>query len=327
MKRFIAKISLLFIPLIIWYGIFLAFEPNNYFNISKEERRSVSSALPVKKMRKINWNNYECLLLGDSRAAGIDEDVIEDITGKKYYNLAFGGCSLQEEIDLFWWAVKQQSFDKVVFMASFWTISTAYNGDRIKYVEKVAADPIQYLLAGQYHIETVKTILHILKNKDENKNYTPEERKENKKYYADAIIYPLAENFEINYNAIKKIKDISDFCAENGIEFNIFIPPIDESIWEYVIKPLNLTLELDKYKSELSMFCKVYDMEYENVRGFLESDFADGFHLNGSTNINHEAVSDNSVLISFLRELFMVENKISRVWMNGNLVQSQNNNY
>ena len=96
MKHILKKLALLAIPVLVWLVVFVAFEPNNYFGL----KASAGSSQPVARVRAYQQNPGTHLILGDSRLAHFDMDLVEEVSGQEWQNLSFGGASLQETLDL-----------------------------------------------------------------------------------------------------------------------------------------------------------------------------------------------------------------------------------
>ena len=96
MKNILKKLALLCIPVVVWFVFFAAFEPNNYFGV----KASATSSQPVARVRAYQQEPGTNLILGDSRLAHFDMARVEQVSGKAWQNLAFGGASLKETLDL-----------------------------------------------------------------------------------------------------------------------------------------------------------------------------------------------------------------------------------
>ena len=96
MKNILKKLALLCIPVVVWCVFFAAFEPNNYFGL----KASATSSQPVARVRAYQQEPGTNLILGDSRLAHFDMARVEQVSGKAWQNLAFGGASLKETLDL-----------------------------------------------------------------------------------------------------------------------------------------------------------------------------------------------------------------------------------
>ena len=96
MKLICKKLALLAIPVAVWFVFFAAFEPNNYFGL----KASASSSQPVARVRAYQQHPGQNLILGDSRLAHFDLALVQEVSGQEWQNLAFGGASLKETLDL-----------------------------------------------------------------------------------------------------------------------------------------------------------------------------------------------------------------------------------
>lgn len=71
---------------------------------------------------------------------------------------------------------------------------------------------------------------------------------------------------------------IQDTLAGGG-EVKVLLPAVQESIWEYVIEPLELADQMAAYRQELSRYTDLYDMEWKSELSERQDYFADGFHF------------------------------------------------
>ena len=88
MKHIIKKLALLFVPVYLWFAFFVAFEPNNYFGIKK----TASSSQPVARVRAYEQSPGTNLIIGDSRLAHFDMDLVDSLTGQSWRCFPEGMC-------------------------------------------------------------------------------------------------------------------------------------------------------------------------------------------------------------------------------------------
>ena len=96
MKHILKRLGLLSLPVLAWLAFFIAFEPNNYFGLKQQ----AGSSQPVARVRAYDQHPGRNLILGDSRLAHFDMALVEETSGAEWQNLAFGGASLKETLDL-----------------------------------------------------------------------------------------------------------------------------------------------------------------------------------------------------------------------------------
>ena len=97
MKKILRNIALLLLPILLYYIVFIAFEPNNYFGIRQEPLGGTDI---IARMRIFQREPENALVVGDSRVAKLNMDVFEQTLGKPYFNLTYGGSSLTESLDI-----------------------------------------------------------------------------------------------------------------------------------------------------------------------------------------------------------------------------------
>ena len=79
MKSIFKKLALLAIPVLLWLAFFIAFEPNNYFGL----KASATSSQPVARVRAYQQDPGTNLILGDSRLAHFDMDLVDSLSGHR----------------------------------------------------------------------------------------------------------------------------------------------------------------------------------------------------------------------------------------------------
>ena len=99
MKKIIAVLALLCAPILVYFGVFLCFEPYDYFGL---KGGAVQEDSYITRVRSYLNSPQDAILLGDSRMAHFDMAEVERLTGRPWANLAFGGASMAESIDLFY---------------------------------------------------------------------------------------------------------------------------------------------------------------------------------------------------------------------------------
>ncbi len=245
MRKLILKIFILLLPFFLYCMFIFIFEPYNYYNIKLLGNKSKYNHA-IYRMRYFVNNNYENIILGDSRSAHYDINYINSVSNKEYANLAYGGASLRERIDLFWFAVKARKLKTVVFQIDYHTMNLNYDLNRIENVLPMVYDYMKYYVNLENNIAAFENFFGMIHN-EAPKKYNEEERKRMwQKYNEDRLIE--ARIFSVNSEQIKRIKEMIEYCHNNNIDIIIYIPPVHEDVWNDVIKPSNINLELEYYK-------------------------------------------------------------------------------
>ena len=141
MKNILKKLALLAIPVLLWLAFFIAFEPNNYFGL----KASATSSQPVARVRAYQQEPGTNLILGDSRLAHFDMGLVDSLSGQSWQNLAFGGASLKETLDLADYLLDSgHDTDTLLVEVSFYTLNAGYNTDRFATLEETLNNPLAY---------------------------------------------------------------------------------------------------------------------------------------------------------------------------------------
>lgn len=297
-KRFIVKLILFSLPFVFALGLFLYFEPFDYFGIHGD-LRGFSEQNPIPRIRYfVNHPNSKSIVLGDSRTRTLSVETMKQHAKNDVANLAFGGAALNESIDLFWVAAGERKLENVYFQLSFYTMNKAYSHDRVETASFLANDFVSYL--KNYEIQK-KTWLE---KRSVQENSAAPATKESLLEYADIILKNTA-GYALNQDNIDALIAIAEYCAENKIRLVFYVPPVHRTIWDLVIYPQNLEQYLDSYKIQLSYYAPVLDMEYDSEISNKTEDYKDGFHFKGE------------VLELYLSAIFSGKGEYLRIWENG----------
>lgn len=157
MKKILPRIALLALPFVLYYAIFLLFEPYDYFGL---KGGAVNEDSVITRVRAYLSAPESAVILGDSRMAHFDPAAVETASGRRWSNLAFGGASLGESIDLFYMAAENNpALDTCYFGVSFYTLRAGDDRSRTGAIETVATNPAAYLLNFDYNADMLNELL------------------------------------------------------------------------------------------------------------------------------------------------------------------------
>ena len=290
MKKLISKLALALLPVALYLMVFLAFEPNNYFGL----RKNTNGNSPIARIRAYEKAPQNAIILGDSRMAHFDMNLVEQSAGRPFSNAAYGGASLEETVDEFYYLYAQNpEIDTVVLGLSFYTLNASYRpANRMKTIETQLKNPAAYVFNLEYNINMLTVLSDKLARRpdvEETAEHSPDEYvdaqgnplpfRQNLIDYA-ATIYPVCENFSINKPALEKLLQLAAFCADKGIALTFVLPPMDESVRRLVCEPLGIDTAMRSALTALhSSGAQVLDYEWENAPKMTDTQFYDGFHL------------------------------------------------
>lgn len=285
MNKFFGKIFLASIPFLVYIALFVKYEPYNYWGIKPE--KSGNWATPLARVREFMRHPSENIILGDSRMNHFDLDSVEEQTGVKYANLSTGGQAYNLSLQLYEWAKSKTNIQSLIVDASFYQIRKGNMSPSAEPVFLIAEEPLTYFVTRDYVIEAFDLCYNDIKKyfgKDVDDIKTDTEMSDGKYrgdliHYATQNIYPGCQNYSIGEEQMEYITQIVDDVKEQGGKVIIVIPPIQESIWDYVIRPLELEADMAKYKEILIQHATLYDGEWISEFSMNQDIYADGFHF------------------------------------------------
>lgn len=290
--KFFGKLALALLPVAAWLCFFIAFEPNDYFGLRGEG----SLNAPVSRIRAYENDMSNNVILGDSRMAHFDMELVEEVSGEAWSNVSYGGASLDESIDEFYYLYElNPDIQNVVFGVSFYTLNNNYRTvNRMATVKTQLENPAAYLFNLEYNINALTVfkdeVLLGLPDVEETAEHTPDEYVDENGGalpfrsdlidYAENSLAPVCENYAVNEAALERLLELAAFCEEHGVNFTVVFPPMDESVRVLVAQPNGIDGTMAGVLARLAdAGVRVLDYEWENDPGYPDTAYYDGFHL------------------------------------------------
>ena len=294
MKHILRRAAPLFLPVLVWLAFFIAFEPNNYFGL----RPQTSSTQPVARVRQYQADPGRNLILGDSRLAHIDMDQAAQVSGKQWQNLAFGGASLKETLDLADYILDSGNpVDELVLSVSFYTLNQNYNTDRFQQLETTLENPVAYCLNLEYNVNALTVFLDTVRGTPDAvetgewgpADYVGEDGEtiplHYKLYVYPQSLIPRCKDWSLS-DQFPRIARLAAECRDRGIHLTVVLPPMADNVLTQVCEPYGIDTAMEQeVLPQLKVWAGAYDFtlldyEWENRPDFDDdTQFYDGFHL------------------------------------------------
>ena len=295
MKLICKKLALLAIPVAVWFVFFAAFEPNNYFGL----KASASSSQPVARVRAYQQHPGQNLILGDSRLAHFDLALVQEVSGQEWQNLAFGGASLKETLDLADYVLQSGSTPaQMLLEVSFYTLNESYNTDRFSTLETTLNNPLAYCFNLEYNVNALTVALDTLRGTPDTvesgdwvaADYQADDGTvlplHRKLYDYPATITPKCRAWALNEAQLEHLYRVADACRERGIALTVVLPPMAQNVRTEVCDEFGITQAMqDTVLPALHAAADTYGftlLDYEWQGSCITNDdtqFFDGFHL------------------------------------------------
>lgn len=229
------------------------------------------------KMQAFANDPCENILLGDSRMNELDTGEIENRTGEKYFNFAYGGGTAYEIVDTFWYAADHVSLKRVYIGMNFNLYNTMNRSNLVTEAKRTLGKPLAYY----FSLYTVKISIYNLLYKFTGINMVSEKPPmekdafwkkqlgESTKSFYGRYIYP-----EDLYNELVKIHH---YCLGHGIEMVLIIPPTHVDL-QNKVADYGLTEAYVKYKEDMNSLGKVYDFDIDTEDNRNYDLYGDPYH-------------------------------------------------
>lgn len=295
MLHILKRLALLLTPVYLWLAFFVAFEPNNYFGLKAD----TDSSQPVARVRAYQQEPGSQLIIGDSRLAHFDMDLVAEVSGQEWQNLAFGGASLRESLDLADFVLDSgNEVEEILFELSFYTVNANYDTDRFSALEETLNNPLAYCLNLEYNVNALTMFMNTVNNTpdtiesgdwgpadyfDEEGNAIPLHWK---LYQYPSLIDSKCSSWSVNEEELLRLGDLARRCSEEGVKLTIVLPPMAEIVRTEVCEKYAIDEKmqadvlplLQEWSNDYG--CTVLDYEWGGSR-ITDDDtqFFDGFHL------------------------------------------------
>ena len=295
MLHIIKRLALILTPVYLWLAFFVAFEPNNYFGLKAD----TDSSQPVARVRAYQQEPGSRLIIGDSRLAHFDMDLVGEVSGQAWQNLAFGGASLRESLDLAAFALDSgNEVQEILFELSFYTVNTNYDTDRFSTLEETLNNPLAYCLNLEYNVNALTMFLNTVNNTpdtiesgdwgpadyfDEEGNAIPLHWK---LYQYPSLIDSKCSSWSVNEEQLLRLGDLARRCSEEGVKLTIVLPPMAENVRTEVCEKYSIDQKmqadvlplLQEWSAQYG--CTLLDYEWGgSCITDDDTQFFDGFHL------------------------------------------------
>ena len=295
MLHILKRLALLLTPVYLWLAFFVAFEPNNYFGLKAD----TDSSQPVARVRAYQQEPGSRLIIGDSRLAHFDMDLVAEVSGQEWQNLAFGGASLRESLDLADFVLDSgNEVEEILFELSFYTVNANYDTDRFSALEETLNNPLAYCLNLEYNVNALTMFLNTVNNTpdtiesgdwgpadyfDEEGNAIPVHWK---LYQYPSLIDSKCSSWSVNEEELLRLGDLARRCSDEGVKLTIVLPPMAEIVRTEVCEKYAIDEKMQEdvlpLLQEWSGQYGCTALDYEWGGSCITDDdtqFFDGFHL------------------------------------------------
>ncbi|BBE20559.1 hypothetical protein AQPE_4753 [Aquipluma nitroreducens] len=292
MKKNLIQIFIFSSPILLTWLIIFLINPYNFYDIpgivdNNSKLKIINRSYEVQMRGNVLWKIFEfrrkpCknIIIGDSQSYHMNEELITDLTGNKFYNLSIPGANMETKFNIFWFAIAQSKLDNVIIQLSFPNLVINPKKNLFQFAKDNMDKPYQYLFNSATIIDTYQNIKFKI-----TKNFQTE---------ISPFSFPLTTsisksfvssldgmyiNYLYNTNYIDELRKIVTYCKSKDIKIEFLILPMYYEYYNYLTTH-NLMRFYDQFISNITALGTTYDYSRDSNIIYNEKNFRDFFHQN-----------------------------------------------
>ncbi len=294
MKKYIFHGLLFASPIIIFMLVILVIDPYNFLNIfhviSDKDKFIVIQRTDESSPRgNILWKTVRFkrdpvskVIIGDSQGKDINVDLIQEITGEKYFNFCFPGASFNTMFETFWFTAKHAKLEKVYFQVAFMNYNAEREYDLFHFAEDYFKRPYQYFTTKEIFLDAAANIAWVTTRNpwivSRSYEFLPPDAMED---LAQSRLNLFFSKYSYPKNYLPEFIKIKKYCEDNNIELCFFILPVYEGVNRHLIK-VGLDDEKLRFKEDIMSLGTTIDLDLLTEIKSNRNNFFDYFHPNTS---------------------------------------------
>jgi len=280
MSKFFKNIGIVSIPLVIYLICIALVDPFNYLSISnligKSVKKSISEEVAPHMYKLLDQKNNprRNIVLGDSRSNGL----YQSMDASNWANMAYGGGSLKEMVQTFWWTVEEQELDTIVIGINL----NLYNKYNKRFYVEQTIEALKNYISYASNKNVFKSSFLIVKSMIGREEILLNKTKLSKDEFWESQLNRTSEKFykKIVYpeNYYSDLVQIADYCNQKEIKLILWIPPTHVD-FQNSIKKYHVEDMAEHFKSDLKSLGALYDYNFPSMLTEDREKFRDPLHF------------------------------------------------
>jgi len=287
-QRFLKKLVLFVLPFLVYGATVLIVDPYRLFTLtalfSQETKREIARPNNYALWTVLDFDRAPGpnILLGDSKAEKLDPKEIGRVSGIEIRNLAMGGASSVEIINLFWYAARRVTPRNAWIGLNFENLNRFVKRDRVKAAEAVHSNFLLYFSSRDVVLSTWQLLKHgLLGSKIE----TGVPRMSKDEFWKEQLLYAANRQlygFKFDDDAFAKFAEIAAYCKNHGIRLRFITLPTHADLHQR-IRDHGLEAEWQKFPERFRSLAETLDFDAPNEITSARENFEDPFHMTPET--------------------------------------------
>jgi hypothetical protein len=293
MKRLLGRAAIFCAPFILLAMFVAVVDPFDSLGfssvISDGVKSEAAEALhnPLWKVQKFRGSPSSRLILGDSSMASLNIGEIRSLTGQEYFNFAYGGGTLAEAVDTYWFAASRVHLDAVYIGIGFVNFNAYQNLNRVPEAIAIGGSPLRYLTNRIVVGAAFNSAYTALTGNVVNLEAPPMSREAFWRYQIDESLPQLLHEYRYPSDMAKQLERVATDCHTHGTRLVIVIPPSNTELQRQIVA-LGRGADAARFKAFVKTLGTVYDLDYPNAFTGDRANFSDPFHTLGDQMIIQE---------------------------------------
>ncbi len=278
------KLAIFLTPFLLAAGFITFIDPYNFLGFSHRIPDSIK--FPIARdfnpcfwqLNKFEKNPTENVLLGDSRMAPLDTEVIKEISGEDYTNLGFGGGSIREIIESFWIVAQRVKLKKVFIGINPEKYNDYEITNRVIFYQAAKENIGLYFVNQAVWEAAYYDFYQYLSGTKVDISGTTMSKEDFWKFELE-ITGKYYQKFAEPKKYREELAKIAEYCKKNNIKLSLIIFPTHVDTQKLIVEA-NFTEQSKQMREDFSSWGDVYDFDWENDLTRNKENFLDPVHVN-----------------------------------------------
>ena len=280
-------------PFLCYFLMILLVDPFNYFRystvISQEAKRLTAGKFHYALWKSIEYKRSpsEYVLFGDSRMGSLDKILISRLSGDQYFNFSFGGGTVSEMVDAFWFSTELADLKSVYLGIGFINFNSFQNMNRFEESNSILDNKLLYLV----NKTVLKSAIYSVYVEKTQQKPDVERPSMDKAQFWDSQLHDVTTAFLRNYRYpqeyLTKLQEIATYCSQNDIKLTFIIPPVHTDLLNRFAE-FGLEDEQIRFGFDLRKIAPVIDFAFPNSFTQDRANFGDPYHYSVAEVLEYE---------------------------------------
>ncbi|MBU2502197.1 hypothetical protein KJ682_12775 [bacterium] len=283
-KLLIRKLGLFSLPFVLYAVVIAVVDPYDFLPgpspFGEEIKREISFKLnyAMWEMTRFKEDPAPNILLGDSRMMSMPLDRIEEVSGRGFFNLSYGGGSLREAIDTFHYARQTTRIEHAYFGINLNSYNGSSRKDRVSEVLAAQRNPLIYLVNTNVTLSAGRILWSAITRRPPAIGQPLGDKDAFWKEQLEVTTRVFFSNYQDPVDYRRELGEIAALCRTEGIGLTFIIFPNHKDLQDKILD-YGLAEESQTFRDDLAGLATTYDFAFENEMTRNRDNFKDPYHF------------------------------------------------